>query len=185
MDAGFRKALAVVAAMVLATMPSGTAFADGSQTATPIKHLVVIFQENISFDHYFGTYPNATNPPGEPTFHAKADTPTVNGLSPALLTSNPTLNPANLAGATNPFRLDRSEAVTSDQDHDYLAEQQAFDMGAMDLFPLFVGTPGPPPVGECRAARQDRQHHGGNHSQSLPETIGHKSSLCLTTRMLS
>jgi phospholipase C len=57
------------------------------------------------------------------------------------------LNPANLAGATNPFRLDRSEAVTSDQDHDYQAEQQAFDMGAMDLFPLFVGTPGPPPVG--------------------------------------
>jgi phospholipase C len=25
-------------------------------TATPIKHLVVIFDENISFDHYFGTY---------------------------------------------------------------------------------------------------------------------------------
>ena len=29
-------------------------------TTTPIKHVVVIFQENISFDHYFGTYPNAT-----------------------------------------------------------------------------------------------------------------------------
>ena len=28
-------------------------------TTTPIQHLVVIFQENISFDHYFGTYPNA------------------------------------------------------------------------------------------------------------------------------
>ncbi len=38
-------------------------------TATPIQHLVVIFQENISFDHYFGTYPNATNPQGEPPFH--------------------------------------------------------------------------------------------------------------------
>src|SRR5260370_13249140 len=34
-------------------------------TATPIQHLVVIFQENVSFDHYFGTYPNATNPAGE------------------------------------------------------------------------------------------------------------------------
>ena len=32
-------------------------------TATPVKHLVVIFDENISFDHYFGTYPNALNPP--------------------------------------------------------------------------------------------------------------------------
>jgi phospholipase C len=26
-----------------------------------IKHVVVIFDENISFDHYFGTYPNAAN----------------------------------------------------------------------------------------------------------------------------
>ena len=32
-------------------------------TQTPIKHVVVIFFENISFDHYFGTYPFATNPP--------------------------------------------------------------------------------------------------------------------------
>ena len=36
----------------------------GSGTATPIKHVVVIFQENVSFDHYFGTYPNATNTDG-------------------------------------------------------------------------------------------------------------------------
>ena len=45
-------------------------------TATPIKHLIVIYGENVSFDHYFGTYPNATNPPGEPPFHAKQNTPT-------------------------------------------------------------------------------------------------------------
>jgi phospholipase C len=31
-------------------------------TTTPIKHLVVIFQENISFDHYFGTYPRRRTP---------------------------------------------------------------------------------------------------------------------------
>ncbi len=42
---------------------------------TPIEHVVVIFPENISFDHYFGTYPNATNPAGEPQFHALAGTP--------------------------------------------------------------------------------------------------------------
>ena len=40
-------------------------------TTTPIKHLVVIFDENVSFDHYFGTYPYAANPLGEPAFHAK------------------------------------------------------------------------------------------------------------------
>ena len=37
------------------------AFAQGPTPATPIQHLVVIFNENISFDHYFGTYPNARN----------------------------------------------------------------------------------------------------------------------------
>ena len=49
-------------------------------TTTPIKHVVVIFQENVSFDHYFGTYPFAINPPGEPVFHAKEDTPRANNL---------------------------------------------------------------------------------------------------------
>jgi len=39
------------------------------------------------------------------------------------LNNNPNLNPANGAGASNPFRLDRSQAVTSDQDHNYLNEQ--------------------------------------------------------------
>ena len=83
-------------------------------TATPIKHLVVIYQENVSFDHYFATYPNATNPSGEPRFVAAPGTPSVNGLTGALLTNNPNAtNPVNGAGMTNPFRLDRSEAATA------------------------------------------------------------------------
>jgi phospholipase C len=113
-----------------------------SATATPIQHLVVIFQENVSFDHYFGTYPNALNPKGEPKFKAASNTPTVNGLTNALLNNNPNLNPANGAGASNPFRLDRSQAVTPDQNHDYTAEQQAFDAGLMDLFPAFASSGG-------------------------------------------
>jgi phospholipase C len=99
--------------------------ADGA-TATPIKHLVVIFQENVSFDHYFGTYPNATNPSGEPQFTPAPGTPTVNGLTGALLTDNP--------NSANPQRLDRSQAFTCDQNHGYTAEQSAFDHGAMDMF---------------------------------------------------
>ncbi|MBV8895711.1 MAG: alkaline phosphatase family protein [Acidobacteriaceae bacterium] len=112
---------------------------------TPIKHIVVIFGENISFDHYFGTYPNALNPPGEPPFHAVAGTPTVNGLSGTLLTNNPNLNSANGSGASNPFRLDRSQALTADQNHSYGPEQAADDKGAMDLFPLNTGSAGAPP----------------------------------------
>jgi phospholipase C len=116
-------------------------------TATPIQHIVVIFQENISFDHYFGTYPVAANPSGEPVFTALPGTPTVNGLTSDLLTNNPNfLNANNGAGAANPFRLDRSQALTADQDHDYTPEQQAFDAGLMDLFPLNTGAGGPPPL---------------------------------------
>ena len=69
----------------------------------------------------------------------------VNGLDNPLLNFNPNLNPANGAGATNPFRLDRSQAATNDQDHNYTPEQQAFDGGVMDLFPLYTGVAGPPP----------------------------------------
>ncbi len=118
---------------------------DKVETATPIKHLVIIFQENVSFDHYFGTYPNALNLPGENPFHAKANTPTINGLGTALLTKNPNLNPANGMAATNPFRLSPAQAATNDQDHNYTPEQEAYDGGLMDLFPEFTGTTGPPP----------------------------------------
>jgi phospholipase C len=119
-------------------------------TATPIKHVVVIFGENISFDHYFGSYPNALNPPNEPKFVALPGTPSVNGFNDALLFNNPNFlnKTGNASGAANPFRLDRSEAATADQDHDYTPEQQAFHGGLMDSFPEYTGTPGPPPNGQ-------------------------------------
>jgi phospholipase C len=106
---------------------------DGSAhaaTTTPVKHLVVIFQENVSFDHYFGTYPRAANPAGQPGFTPRVGTPSVNGLSEALLTRNPNLS--------NPQRLDRSEALTCDQNHGYTAEQSAQDHGALDKFVQFL-----------------------------------------------
>ena len=71
-------------------------------------------------------------PPGEPSFSASPGTPTVNGLSGALLTNNPNLS--------NPQRLDRDQALTCDQDHAYTAEQQAFDHGLMDMFVQHTGT---------------------------------------------
>jgi phospholipase C len=113
-------------------------------TATPIQHLVVIYQENISFDHYFGTYPNAANVAGEPFFTAQSGTSMPNNYlsSSALLTNNPNLNSANGGGAANPFRLDRTQAATADQNHNYQPEQSAFDGGKMDLFPKNTGTAG-------------------------------------------
>src|SRR5271166_6072208 len=110
-------------------------------TATPIKHLVVIFQENISFDHYFGTYPYAANTDGSP-FHAKRGTPRVNGLYSKITPSGPigpllTANP-NLY---NPTRLSHSQALTCDQDHGYTPEQEAVNGGRMDKFVQFTDVP--------------------------------------------
>jgi phospholipase C len=106
-----------------------------AQTATPttpIQHVVVIFQENISFDHYFGTYPvAANNNASEPSFTASPATPAVNGLG-SLLTNNP--------NSAQPVRLTRAQAVTCDQDHNYADEQKAFDGGLMDKFPESTGS---------------------------------------------
>ncbi len=113
--------------------PSKYQFVDNSsaaslKTTTPIKHLVVIFQENVSFDHYFATYPNAANPPGEPQFTAAPNTPAVNNLqSTGLLSPN---NPNSL----QPFRLDRTQVLTCDQNHDYTPEQKAVDNALLDRF---------------------------------------------------
>jgi phospholipase C len=112
-----------------------------------IKHVVVIFGENISFDHYFGTYPNALNNPGGTPFTAATGTPIPNNYikNPNLLTANPNLNSANNntalnSVAANPFRLDIAQAATADQNHAYTPEEISFDAGKMDLFPVSVGT---------------------------------------------
>ena len=103
----------------------------GRDDDRPIRHVVVIFQENVSFDHYFATYPHATNDDGS-TFTPKLGTPLVNGLFPGgLLDHNP--------NAAQPFRLGHSEAVTCDQDHNYPDEQKAFNAGAMNKFVETVG----------------------------------------------
>lgn len=131
--------------VLLAACSSGMSPDPGSGGGNPgesgqIKHIVVIFGENVSFDHYFATYPRAANPAGEPAFTAAPGTPVPEGLSGTLLTANPNdRNPKNGRGATNPFRLDRAQSATADQDHAYLPEQKAFDNGAMDLFPASVG----------------------------------------------
>ena len=128
-----------------AAQATGQKWAGG--TTTPIKHLVVIFQENVSFDHYFGTYPKAANTSGQP-FHAAPHTPKVNNLldTPGaggtgnLLTNNPNMD----AGGhqVNPRRYDPAninDVLTCDQNHDYGPEQMAINGGLMDKFVTTVG----------------------------------------------
>jgi phospholipase C len=121
----------VAAAAVAVSLSMAGADTPGPATKTPIKHVVVIFGENISFDHYFGTYPYAANPPGEPKFVPAPGTPSAidlldGGLGGPLLTDN--------QNELNPERLDRSQPITCDNNHDYTPEQEAFDHGLMDMF---------------------------------------------------
>jgi phospholipase C len=127
--------IAVVAVAALAATASGAARTHSTHGARPfatslvlpgVKHIVVIYQENASFDHMFGTYPVAKNPPGEPAFHAAAGTPHVNGLSGPLLTANP--------NGANPQRLDRYDYPLCDLSHEYDPEIREWDGGKMDRF---------------------------------------------------
>jgi phospholipase C len=119
--------LATLTAAAITLLPAGPAFAGEGGTTTPIKHVVIIFQENVSFDHYFGTYPHAANLSGETLFRAAEVTPRANTLEAAgLLTNNP--------NSAQPFRIPPSVPVTCDEDHNYGDEQAAFDGGLMDMF---------------------------------------------------
>ena len=131
----------------------------------------MIFQENVSFDHYFGTYPKAANTSGQP-FRAAPGTPKVNNLANTpgpggtgtLLTTNP--NRDAQGNQANPTRYDPAnvnDVLTCDQNHDYNDEQKAFDGGAMDRFVTTVGAgSGKSPTGQPCQARDVMNYYDGN-----------------------
>jgi phospholipase C len=157
-------AAAILACNLVLANPHAVLASEDAQTATPIKHVIVIFDENISFDHYFATYPYAANPSGEPGFRGKSGTPRVsNLLSGGLLDQNP--------NETQPFRMDTGLAsVTCDQNHDYTPEQQAADHGLMDQFQQFTGSgssPGSPCNDYGKGAGVVMGYFDGNTVQAL------------------
>ncbi len=179
--------IAAIAGAAPGPHPGGPPGRGGSgKTATPIEHVVVIFQENVSFDHYFGTYPVSSGGDGQP-FAARPGTPAVDGLTPA---TDPSL-PASLrhsadltTAAANPnlsppLRLDSSAdglpggpggLETCDQDHNYSDEQQAFDGGKMDQFVQSVGAANtghtPNGAASCNPA-QVMDYYDGNSTTAL------------------
>ena len=154
--------------------PSTTAVVSGpGSPVTPIKNIVIIFGENISYDHYFATYPKIAYNAADPTdsseidqtnFNAKATAPANNNLitplnpstfaaiaNPALLTANANGTTGsgaayNGANATNPFLFWNSQAATADQNHSAKPEQIAYDNGLMDQFPGSTGSTAIVPV---------------------------------------
>jgi phospholipase C len=184
---GIKKAIvAAVSALFLVILTAGTSAARDNPlsvaaTTTPIKHLVVIFQENVSFDHYFGTYPTAANTSGQ-IFHGRHAGPVNNLISTPgqggtgnLLTNNPNRDAAG--NQVNPRRLDPAninDVLTCDQDHGYADEQKAFDASpdgrtaAMDRFVTSVGTgSGNSPTGQPCKASDVMNYYDGNTVTAL------------------
>src|ERR1700709_461780 len=73
------RSIGAVLTIAVAVAPAQAS--DTNVAKKQIRHVVVLFQENVSFDHYFGTYPHALNPKEEPAFTPLAGTPKVEGYT--------------------------------------------------------------------------------------------------------
>ena len=83
---------------------------------SPIKHTIIVYQENISFDHYFGTYGRGANgmPAGTKLTHT---------------------NGATTYGPYSPSKLNgQTQAYTCDVDHGYTDMIQMANHGRMDMY---------------------------------------------------
>jgi phospholipase C len=89
---------------------------------TDIEHVVILFEENRSFDHYFGSYRGVRG---------------FSDQSTAFLQPYPTNTTSSPIGELLPFHLDTSKtnaACTHDITHDWISQHQSWDNGAMDGF---------------------------------------------------
>ena len=108
----------LLAAGVLALVVGGAVWAHGAArgqtTTTPLEHLVVLMQENHSFDNYFGTYPGADGIP--------------DGVCMPL-------DPVSSSGdCIEPFHIGDNDVEIADPDHSLTTHENQFNGGAMDGF---------------------------------------------------
>ena len=101
------------AALLSALFPlSSAAAASGPPAKTPIQHLIVVMQENHTFDNYFGTYPGADGLPA--------------GIQMPINPADPS------AGAVAPFHI--SNYPIEDLSHSAATFTKQWDSGKMDGF---------------------------------------------------
>ena len=91
---------------------------------TDIDHVVILIQENRSFDHYFGTYPGV---------RGFADPHAIPGVFAQAFSKNTGVAPL---GRVLPYHLETSSTgmgeCTPDPTHSWGAQHQSWDSGAMD-----------------------------------------------------
>jgi phospholipase C len=107
----------LAALLIVSALPHS---ASASTAGTPIKHVIVILQENHTFDNYFGTYPGVNgiyNVGAMPT--APGAPPTV---KPYLFTSPVVVN------------REAGEQLTGNLNNSWTAAHNAYDDGKMDGF---------------------------------------------------
>jgi phospholipase C len=108
--------LVVFALLLLSSSPHPVNSAT-TTTSDPIKHVIVIMEENHTFDNYFGTYPGA------------------NGIANA----KPQPVAPNSAVLTKPFEIN-SSVLSRDMCHANSCALRAYDNGSMDGFAIAAGT---------------------------------------------
>jgi phospholipase C len=104
----------LIAAGTILPLANAQRISSINPSTNPIKHIIVIMQENRSFDNYFGTYPGANGIPRGTCMPLSSDHPTVGCVKPFLSTS----------------------PVSEDMPHGYQASIVAYDNGKMDGFML-------------------------------------------------
>jgi phospholipase C len=127
--------------------------AASGKAATPIDHVVMLMQENHTFDNYFSEFPGVEQPPSsvcmpdwiaEPAIPGKTSAPTGSPGVPApssgptatpIPVANHTPVPSSVPSATQCFpRFHLSSHRTVDLNHGAPAALRAYDGGKMDGF---------------------------------------------------
>ena len=94
----------------------------GCAKLTDIEHVVILTQENRSFDHYFGSYRGVRGFSDQSAAFEQPDS------------ANTAISPV---GQLLPFHLDTTKvnaACTHDISHDWVPQHQSWDNGKMDGF---------------------------------------------------
>ena len=116
----------VGAAALPAWLPRAASAAAPCGKLTDIDHIVIVIQENRSFDHYFGTYPGV---------RGFSDPNALPGVFSQAFAGNTSLAPV---GQILPYHLETTASgageCTPDPTHAWGAQHQAWDGGAMDAW---------------------------------------------------